>query len=174
MKPLFYFLKLKMAGGYNQGTMIINYDEQLTPEQCDALQKRGWKIVTCHEDENARKCCEHYENKLFLGTYLGMSASKEFSHPKEAMFEIEEILSADVIQNTDHDGASIHTFSWENPNWNGLEYDWQALNPVPYTEEWRRMMVVSGWDCAVVMYDAPKTARETAVELQKLRSQIGQ
>lgn len=123
--------------------MVIKYTQRgLTPEQVSILEANGWKIEY-YKDIHA---C-NLKNGLYLGRYLGYSASKDCADLKEAVFEIERLLSVDVMQ-TDHDGCEVHWFHWGDN------------------------MLASGWDCLREMYGAPRTPREAAIELCELRKRI--
>lgn len=89
---------------------------------------------------------EHSYTKLTEETEADF-AEKEFNSPKEALFEIEALLNYDIISDTTQDGCSIHYFTWVDDGKKGA----------------------AGWDCAMIMYDAEETPRETAKKYQKLK-----
>lgn len=122
--------------------MLIIYSETLNKRRALILQKKGWKLKL------PRK-------KIYREMYFAESASKRFEKPSDAMFEIESIFDVDVIQDTDHDGAPIHTFVWKKPK--------KDLAP-----DENRFEIAMGWMCAKFMYDAPSTPREAAKQLQFL------
>lgn len=158
--------------------MNIIYPTHLTPEESKTLEEHGWKITPFSEDPRYQKTMEHYavgvypeNNGLYMNCYYASQAEKDFDSPGAAMLEIECLLSVDVIGETDQDGCPLHSFHWENPDYNGFvagdNYDWT----IPIPPEAKSHCHASGWSCATWIYGAPATPREAAIELFKLRNE---
>ena len=125
--------------------MLVSYLDDLLPAKASVLEHNGWKTV---RNQQFEKYSSGYDNGLYMGIWSANGAEKEFNAPKDAMLEIERLLDCDVVADTDHDGCPVHSFAWI---------------------ECEERKVAMGWDCAIQIYGAPPTARETAMELALVR-----
>lgn len=139
----------------HRGVICVQYDNNLTPDDTKTFEDAGW-ICPKHKDDPEETWFDP-ENGLYMGHYLAKYAYKHFPSPKDAMFEVEKLFGVNVVGDTSQDGCPIHSFRWFDPN-------------LKVEDE---IQMAMGWECAVIMYGAEKTPRETAIKLKELKEKHG-